>query len=157
MKGVNFVTSLVLPIITTTRRMLMKMRTPVTAFQMTSLHWQRSVSVKRTRGGKLNLSQPQCIGRWLLPLLFKSINRYKLYTFWKTLKNDCVPSNSGRWHHRPHLWEFFFFFYVGIHLTRPNFYHGDERFHNDAFYFLLLFLFNYHFFIFLTCWNFIDQ
>ena len=128
--------------ITTTRRMLMKMRTPVTAFQMTSWHWQRSVSVKRTRGGKLNLSQPACIGWRLLPLLFKSINRYKLHTFWKTLVvtlNVCVPSNSGRWHHRPHLWECMFF-YVGIHLARPNFYYGHARFYDDAFSFSPSFL-----------------
>ena len=99
------------------------MRTPVTAFQMTSLHWQRSVSVKRTRGGKLNLSQPACIGRRVLPLLFKSINRYKLHTFWKltlvVTLNVCVPSNSGRWHHRPHLWECMFL-YVGIDLATPR-------------------------------------
>ena len=35
----------------------MKMRTPVTAFQMTSLHWQRSVSVNRTMNEKLKLNQ----------------------------------------------------------------------------------------------------
>ena len=39
----------------------MNVRTPVTAFQMTSLHWQRSVSVKRTRNEKLNLRQPAYI------------------------------------------------------------------------------------------------
>ena len=60
--------------ITPTRRMLMDIKTPVTAFQMTSLHWQRSVSVKRTRKEKLNLSQPAYIGERSLPLLFKSIN-----------------------------------------------------------------------------------
>ena len=39
----------------------MNIRTPVTAFQMTSLHWQRSVSVKRTRNEKLDLRQPAYI------------------------------------------------------------------------------------------------
>ena len=39
----------------------MNVRTPVTAFQMTSLHWQRSVSVKRTRNEKLDLRQPTYI------------------------------------------------------------------------------------------------
>ena len=39
----------------------MNVRTPVTAFQMTSLHWQRSVSVKRTRNEELNLRQPAYI------------------------------------------------------------------------------------------------
>ena len=48
--------------ITTTRRILMKMRTPVTAFQMTSLHWQRSVSVNRTMNEKLKLNQLVLIG-----------------------------------------------------------------------------------------------
>ena len=33
--------------------------------------------------------------------------------------NVCVPSNSGRWHHRPHLWECMFL-YVGIHLATPR-------------------------------------
>ena len=62
--------------ITPTRRMLMDIKTPVTAFQMTSLHVhrQRSVSVKRTRKERLNLSQPAYIGERSLPLLFKSIN-----------------------------------------------------------------------------------
>ena len=49
-------------IIATTRRILMKMRTPVTAFQMTSLHWQRSVSVNRTMNEKLKLNQLVNIG-----------------------------------------------------------------------------------------------
>ena len=40
----------------------MKMRTPVTAFQMTSLHWQRSVSVNRTMDEKLKLNQLVYIG-----------------------------------------------------------------------------------------------
>ena len=40
----------------------MKMRTPVTAFQMTSLHWQRSVSVNRTMNEKLKLNQLVYIG-----------------------------------------------------------------------------------------------
>ena len=53
--------------ITPTRRMLMDIKTPVTAFQMTSLHWQRSVSVKRTRKERLNLSQPAYIGERSLP------------------------------------------------------------------------------------------
>ena len=35
----------------------MKMRTPITAFQMTSLHWQRSVSANRTMNEKLKLNQ----------------------------------------------------------------------------------------------------
>ena len=48
--------------ITTTRRILMKMRTPVTTFQMTSLHWQRSISVNRTTNEKLNLNQLVYIG-----------------------------------------------------------------------------------------------
>ena len=48
--------------ITTTRRILMKRRTPVTAFQMTSLHWQRSVSVNRTMTEKLKLNQLVYIG-----------------------------------------------------------------------------------------------
>ena len=106
--------------ITTTRRMLMKMRTPVTAFQMTSLHWQRSVSVKRTRGEKLNLSQPACIGRRALPLLYQPLSIIHLLknTLVFTL-NVCVPSNSGRWHHRPHLWECMFL-YVGIDLATPR-------------------------------------
>ena len=39
----------------------MNIRTPVTAFQMTSLHWQRSVSVKRIRTEKLDLRQPAYI------------------------------------------------------------------------------------------------
>ena len=69
--------------ITTTRKMLMIIRTPVTAFQITSFRWQRSVSVKRTRKEKLNLSQPAYIGGRSLPLWFKSINSYKLYTFEK--------------------------------------------------------------------------
>ena len=38
------------------------MRTPVTAFQMTSLHWQRSVSVNRTMNKKLKLNQLVNIG-----------------------------------------------------------------------------------------------
>ena len=49
-------------IITTTRRILMKMRTPVTAFQMTSLHWQRPVSVNRTMNEKLKLNQLEYVG-----------------------------------------------------------------------------------------------
>ena len=60
--------------ITATRTMLMDIKTPVTAFQITSLHWQRSVLVKKTRKEKLNLSQPAYIGERSLPLLFKSIN-----------------------------------------------------------------------------------
>ena len=48
--------------ITTTRRILMKMRTPVTTFQMTALHWQRSISVNRTMNEKLNLNQLVYIG-----------------------------------------------------------------------------------------------
>ena len=48
--------------ITTTRRILMKMRTPVTAFQMTSLHWQRPVSVNRTMNEKLKLNQLVYVG-----------------------------------------------------------------------------------------------
>ena len=40
----------------------MKMRTPVTAFQMTPLHWQRSVSVNRTMNEKLKLNQLVYIG-----------------------------------------------------------------------------------------------
>ena len=39
----------------------MNIRTPVTAFQMTSLHWQRSVSVKRTRNENLDLRKPAYI------------------------------------------------------------------------------------------------
>ena len=35
----------------------MKMRAPVTAFQMTSLHWQRSVSVNGAMNEKLKLKQ----------------------------------------------------------------------------------------------------
>ena len=38
------------------------MRAPVTAFQMTSLHWQRSVSVNRTMNEKLKLNQLVYIG-----------------------------------------------------------------------------------------------
>ena len=48
--------------ITTTRRIFTKMRTPVTAFQMTSLHWQRSISVNRTMNEKLKLNQLVYIG-----------------------------------------------------------------------------------------------
>ena len=40
----------------------MKTRTPVTAFQITSLHWQRSVSVNRTMNEKLKLNQLVYIG-----------------------------------------------------------------------------------------------
>ena len=39
----------------------MNIRTPVTAFQMTSLDWQRSVSVKRARNEKLDLRKPAYI------------------------------------------------------------------------------------------------
>ena len=38
------------------------MRTPVTAFQMTSLHWQRSISVNGTMNEKLKLNQLAYIG-----------------------------------------------------------------------------------------------
>ena len=40
----------------------MKMRTPVTAFQMTSLHWQRSVSVNGAMNEKLKITQLVYIG-----------------------------------------------------------------------------------------------
>ena len=40
----------------------MKMRTPVTASQMTSLHWQRPVSVNRTMNEKLKLNQLVYVG-----------------------------------------------------------------------------------------------
>ena len=69
-----YVTSLVLPNYHAYKKDVNGYKTPVTAFQMTSLNWQRSVSVKRTRKEKLNLSQPAYIGERSLPLLFKSIN-----------------------------------------------------------------------------------
>ena len=100
--------------ITTTRRILMKRRTPVTAFQMTSLHWQRSVSVNRTMTEKLKLNQLVYIGAeghclccfkyqqhsiiHLLP--FKTIKN----AFWKSLQSShfraltsqaqCISENT---------------------------------------------------------------
>ena len=101
-------------IITTTRRILMKMRTPVTAFQMTSLHWQRSVSVSRTMNEKLKLNQLVNIGaeghclccfkyqqHSIIHLLsFKKIKS----SFWKSLQSShfraltsqvpCISENT---------------------------------------------------------------
>ena len=100
--------------ITTTRRILMKMRTPVTAFQMTSLHWQRSVSVSRTMNEKLKLNQLVYIGaeghclccfkyqqHSIIHLLsFKTIKS----AFWKSLQSShfraltsqapCISENT---------------------------------------------------------------
>ena len=101
-------------IITTTRRILMKMRTPVTAFQMTSLHWQRSVSVNRAMNEKLKLNQLVYIGaeghclccfkyqqHSIIHLLsFKTIKN----AFWKSLQSShfraltsqaqCISENT---------------------------------------------------------------
>ena len=71
------------------------MRTPVTAFQMTSLHWPRSISVNRTMNEKLKLNQLVYIGaeghcfkyqqHSIIHLLsFKTIKN----TFWKSLQSS---------------------------------------------------------------------
>ena len=100
--------------IKTTRRILMKMRTLVTAFQMTSLHWQRSVSVNRTMNKKLKLNQLVYIGAEghclccfmyhqhsiIHTLSFKTIKN----AFWKSLQSShfkaltsqvqCISENT---------------------------------------------------------------
>ena len=76
----------------------MKMRTPVIAFQMTSLHWQRSVPV--------NIEPCVCWRGRSLPVLFKvsTALNYTSYSF--VLKNNYkrllknvseVARNSGRY------------------------------------------------------------
>ena len=75
--------------ITTTRRILMKRRTPVTAFQMTSLHWQLSVSVNRTMTEKLKLNQLVYIdaeGHCLCCFKYQQHSIIHLLSF-KTIKN----------------------------------------------------------------------
>ena len=85
--------------ITTTRRILMKMRTPVTAFQVTSLHWQRSVSVNRTMNEKLKLNQLVHIdaeGHCLRCFKYQQHSIIHLLHF-KTIKNEVYsPRVSGR-------------------------------------------------------------
>ena len=123
MKRVNFVTSLVLPNYHNDKKDVNENENSSHCFPDDLITLTAFSICEENQGEKLNLSQPACIGRRVLPLLFKSINRYKLHTFWKltlvVTLNVCVPSNSGRWHHRLHLWECMFL-YVGIHLATPR-------------------------------------
>ena len=93
-------------IITTTRRILMKMRTPVTAFQMTSLHWQRSVSVNRTMTEKLKLNQLVYIGaegHCLCCFKYQQHSIIHLLSF-KTIKNAFWKSLQSS-HFRALTWQ----------------------------------------------------
>ena len=67
----------------------MKMRTPVTAFQMTSLHWQRSVSVNRTMNEKLKLNHLVYIGAEAHCLCRFKYHQHSIIhlLFFKTIKN----------------------------------------------------------------------
>ena len=112
--------------ITTTSRILMKMRTPVTAFQVTSLHWQRSVSVNRAMNEKLKLNQLVYIGAegdCLCCFNYQQHSIIHLLPF-KTIKNEVytvLAFQSANVTGPMHLREYMFSrIYVGIYLARPG-------------------------------------
>lgn len=122
------------------------MRTPVTASQMTSLHWQRSVSVNRTMNEKLKLNQLVYIGaeghclccfkyqhHSIIHLLsFKTIKS----AFWKSLQSShfrALTSQAPCISCREYM---FSRIYVGIYLARP----GHRRWFLVFFYSMLYFL-----------------